>query len=179
MRAQAFRELQFDGLCDCKEFHFRIGVTDWHSENAKLQKTWGRLMMFLASFSGADSDKGSLLEYQRKCWGMRESDTCVIELSGLSAAGLHIKLDRNKYRTGRINTIRRKLTESAPHVVVMYGFSGEKYFKEIAGNLARGEVVEHQNNWFVFADHPAAQRSGNTDNAWRNLGVFARGEIDR
>jgi hypothetical protein len=140
-----------------------------------VQKTWGRLMMLLASFVGADSDNASLLNYQQKHWGKRKGDTCIIELNGLAAVGLHTKLAREKYRIERINTIRRKLSENAPQIVVMYGFTGEKYFAEISGcNLVRGGVVEHQKTLFILADHPVRQRRGNTDKAWKNFGEAVR-----
>ena len=46
---------------------------------------------------------------------MQGGDTCVIELLGLSAAGLHIEMDRKKkYRAERIKAIRRKLAENTP-----------------------------------------------------------------
>jgi hypothetical protein len=177
-RAQAFKELQSDGLCDCKKFHCKIGVPDWHGENARIQKTWGRLMRLLASFHGVYSGEAGLLNYQKNYWGSREGDTCVIELNGLSAAGLHIELDRTReYRTERINTIRRKLSENGLQIkiVVMYGFTGEKDFREVAGcNLIRGGAVECQNTLFIYVDHPTRQRGGNTDDSWNDLGAKMR-----
>ena len=107
---------------------------------------------------------------------MKSSDTCVIDLSGLSAVGLHIKVDRKKYREDRINFIRRKLTENTPQLVVINGFTGERYFREIVGcDLVRGGVVEYQKTLFLFADHPVNRRFGNTDQAWKDLGILAQG----
>ena len=176
-RAKAFRELQSNGLCDCKRFHEMIGVEEWHGDDAEVQKTWGRLMMLLLSFLGSNMN---LLEYQCKKWGAENGETCVIELNGLSAAGLHIKVDRKTYLSERINIIRRKLIENSPQLVVMYGFTGEKCFREIAGcNLPRGGGTQHDKTLFLFADHPARQRRGNTDKAWRDFGVVARARKGR
>jgi hypothetical protein len=176
-RAEAFKELQSDGLCDCKNFHLKIGESSWHGENAEIQKTWGRLMRLLASFHGVYSEEVGLLDYQKNHWGMQGGDTCVIELLGLSAAGLQIEMDRKKkYQAERIEAIRRKLAENTPKTVVMYGFTGEKQFQEIArgAGLARGEMVEHEKTLFIYVDHPTRQRRGNTNSSWNDLGTKMR-----
>jgi hypothetical protein len=171
-RAKAFNGLQSDGLCDCRDFHFEIGVLDWHGQNARIQRTWGRLMRLLASFHSTDAGELGLLNYQKNHWGSREGDTCVIELSGLSAAGLNVKMDRKKqYLAERTNTIRRKLKENTPQIVVMYGFTGEAHFQALAEcDLVRGGLVERRNTLFIYVDHPTRQRLGNTDKAWNDLG---------
>ena len=177
-RAKAFKVLQSDGLCDCQNFHQEINVTDWHSKSARLQKTWGRLIMLLAPFRGIASDKASLLSYQRQYWGRQASDTCVIELSGLSAAGLHIKVDRKKYLTERIDTIRRKLNANNPRLVVMYGLTGTEHFEQIAEcELLEGGIVQNRKTFFVLTQHPTRQISGNSDDAWRQLGTRAHARL--
>jgi hypothetical protein len=175
-RAEAFKELQRDGLCDCRQFHLRIGESRWHGASAEIQKTWGRLMRLLASFHGVYSDDTGLLRYQKNHWGMHGGDTCVIELLGLSAAGLHIEMDRKKeYQMERINIIRGKLAENPPKTVVMYGFTGEKDFQKLAGEaLIRGEMVKHEKSLIIFVDHPTRQRMGNTDRSWNDLGTKMR-----
>jgi hypothetical protein len=171
-RAEAFKKLQIDNLCDCKSFHLEIGVKDWHGTNAKEQRTWRRLIMLLTSFCGVQQIS---LDYQREKWGIGDGETCVIELSGLAAKGLQIKVDRKKYLEERISTIRQKLRENAPKLVVMYGLTGKKHFEEVAGcTLVHGGVVEHQDTLFILADHPVRQRMGNTDDAWRRMGALAR-----
>jgi len=176
-RAQAFKELQSDGLCDCKKFHIEIGVTDLHGENAKVQKTWGRLMMTLMSFLGT---KENLLSYQREEWGMVNGKTCVIELSGLAAAGLHIEVDRRSYLAERIDFISRKLRENRPQLAVMYGFTRQNDFETIAGcGLVRGGVVENQGTLFVYTNHPTHRLLGNNDEAWRKLGLLARAGFNK
>jgi hypothetical protein len=171
-RARAFKKLQIDNLCDCKSFHLDIGVKDWHGTNAKEQRTWRRLIMLLTSFRG---EQKTTLDYQKEKWGMGDGETCIIELRGLTAKGLHIKVDRKKYLEERISTIRQKLTENTPKLVVMYGLTGRKHFEGIAGcKLLPGGIVEHQKIFFILADHPVRQRMGNTDDAWRRIGALAR-----
>lgn len=179
-RAEAFKELQRDGLCDCRQFHLRIGEPRWHGDGTEIQRTWGRLMRLLASFYGADSDDTGLLAYQKNHWGMHGGDTCIIELLGLSAAGLHVEMDRKKqYQMERINTIREKLAENTPKTVVMYGFTGENSFQKLAGGtLIRGEIVKHEKSLIIFVDHPTRQRRGNTDRSWNDLGTKMRTNAD-
>ena len=175
-RAKAFKGLQSDGLCDCRQFHHEIGELRWHKEEPEPQKTWGRLRRLMALFHGIDTDKSGLLSYQKNHWGSRSGDTCVIELRGLAAAGLGVKVDRRKeYEAKRIATIRKKLAENDPTTMVLYGFSGEASFQVLtSGKLLRGHAVEHDQQVMIFVDHPARQRKGNTDLSWNDLGTSMR-----
>jgi hypothetical protein len=186
-RAAAFKNLGIDGLCDCKEFHDEIEV-DW---SGKLQKTWKRLILLLKSFVGEEGEKEfpdrgnlaqSLLSYQRSRWGLRNGDTCVIELRGLNTK------DNAEYReicntelAGRIERIqdRLKASQHKPKLVVMYGKTEEGRWGQIADlPLVLDRPVKHGPTTFVFAYHPNARgHKGDywlKDSYWEDLGTWAR-----
>jgi hypothetical protein len=49
-RYEAFRDLNKDGLCDCRAFHAAIGETRWHRQDPELQKTWKFLILLLLTY---------------------------------------------------------------------------------------------------------------------------------
>ncbi|MGD0479638.1 MAG: hypothetical protein ABSA42_05670 [Terracidiphilus sp.] len=202
-RAAAFSELQKkksipDGLCDCLEFHKAIQEERWHfKEPPDLQWTWKRLMLSLMTYLGTDSNDVSLINYQRACWGRTCGDTCVIELSGLSFKSSHesgefyseaeidLKAKLRGFKQERINLIREKVmgNDKKPELVVLYGYSQERYWKQIAKcDLPPRDAAKRAGNTvFVYASHPAAYGTGidNSELKWRNLGQSAARELMR
>jgi len=194
-RAAAFIALQErkstpDGLCDCKEFHRKIDECRWHfKQPLELQWTWKRLMLLLMAYLREPCDDGSLRRYQRDSWGADKGETCVIELSGLSFKSLresgkfHAGSDEiealHKIRENRVKAIEEKLKTvgKEPELVVVYGYSHEKFWKQIIEiDLPRDSVKKHGKTVFVFGPHPAAygKHIDNSDETWRELGQYAR-----
>jgi hypothetical protein len=173
-RAAAFKQLGIDGLCDCREFHNQIQETRWHREppnTAALQPTWRRLMLALMPSIGRPSEKIGLKHYQACHWGNRNSgETCVIELSGLSAKNFKESIDTSSFKASRIERIKERLKQAAPQFVVMYGVACEKDWKEISGcNLVRCDVVKSGSTLFAFMPHPTSH--GQRDSEWIELGA--------
>jgi hypothetical protein len=187
LRAEAFKKLEKDGLCDCKEFHSEIKV-DW---SRKPQKTWKRLTLLLKSFLGENCekelpDKGNLAQtlrnYQYSRWGSRDGNTCVIELRGLNTK------DNAAYKTicdteldRRITYINKKLKASIekPKLVVMYGKTEKDRWEDVVKfSLILDCPVRHGPTTFVFAYHPNAHGSKGDywlkDLYWESLGTRAR-----
>jgi hypothetical protein len=148
-------------------------------------------MLLLKSFLGEDRerefpDKGdpaqTLLGYQRSRWGSREANTCVIELRGLNTKG------NAAYRTicdaelaGRIERINKRLKASKerPKLVVMYGKSEERSWKQVAEFQPRLDHPDKRGSTtFVFAYHPNARGDNGDywlkDSYWEDLGIMAR-----
>lgn len=174
-RAKAFLKLNSDGLCDCREFHKEIGVTQWHREppeSAALQPTWRRLMLLLLSALGQSTNQIALRRYQCRDWGMFSSETCVIELGGLSARNLRTSVDRKSFRDRRIEQIRGRLSVSAPRpkVVLMYGMSSKTAWKQISGCSLIPGAFERCNQT-VFALMPSPASFGQKDEDWIQLGT--------
>jgi hypothetical protein len=188
-RAEAFKKLGKDGLCDCKEFHKEIGEMRWHRESpeeAVLQRTWRRLILLLLTSLHEMSDKESLRSYQRDHWGMSGGKTCVIELSGLSARNSQESKKNKEFLDkkteiveARVKTIRERLLldKLKPRLVVMYGFGEEKHWSQIAGcDLTRDGAEKHESTIFVLAPHPNAH--GPRDANWKELGEKAASKLD-
>jgi hypothetical protein len=136
-RISAWRELEREGLSDCRAFHFHklIDERRWHLDPVRLQPTWRSLMLLLMTFLERPNDRNSLREYQRSRWGISErekGETCVIEISGLAAHNLRVPRERELFRQERVKIIRRRICEYKPKLVVMYGRHARKQWKEIA-----------------------------------------------
>jgi hypothetical protein len=175
-RAEAFRKLNKDGLCDCREFHKMIGETRFHREWPALQSTWRPLMLLLMTYleepkrgNLTDDDYKVLREYQRCKWGSRssEGETCLIELSGLPASNTKISAGRPKeiqeqlerIRPGRLEHIHAKMIELKPTFVVIYTIRQMSYWKDFWKD--KSEVVSRSERVFqlgsttiVFAPAP-------------------------
>jgi hypothetical protein len=107
-RARAFRKLNRDGLCDCHAFHIEISDERWHfkeegirhKDTPPLQATWKSLILLLMAYQKKPTTDEARIdyqrEYQRKCWGNSEGETCVIELSGLPAKNFEESREREQ-----------------------------------------------------------------------------------
>jgi hypothetical protein len=186
-RVEAWHDLGREiGLSDCYEFHKRIRVMQWHRQKppARLASTWRPLILLLMIFLGEDADKESLRMYQRKNWGMRDGDTCVIELFGLPAPtfAAHNKLMSEHFEPeeiecilrGRIDLLSKKILEHRPKFVVMYGRTARKQWGKIAGRLLPDdEVVQIGSTMMLSATHPTAPNKEG-DTYWKKLGEKLR-----
>jgi hypothetical protein len=172
-RAREFARIGVDGLCDCKVFHEAVEEFRWHREPPEktiLQPTWRRLMLSLMPSLKLGTDQAALREYQCRHWGMRNGETCVIELGGLSARSLATAVDRNSFRDRRINLIKAKMERSSPQLVVMYGAGSRDAWNTISAcNYARGHLMKPGKTQFAFMHGPTA--AGERDDEWIDLGA--------
>ena len=179
-RADAFRKLNKDGLCDLIDFHREIGEDRWLTE---VQHTWGRLIWLLKNYLKEDLGYSSLLCYQNHHWGRTNGDTCITELSGLPADSSVTgrALDRERFkdckrqldeiRMKRIEELGRKIQKYEPELVVFYGLGQTqgKYWKDIARTeLAYDDVVKAGKTAFVWSPHPNTH--GRRKEKWKDLG---------
>jgi hypothetical protein len=199
-RAEAFRELNKDGLCDCPTFHQRIGVDRWRKVNTRtgkvdLQSTWKYLMLLLMAFQGKHTDaerRGSLKrDYQCNCWGTesRETgETCVIELSGLPANNSSVSKQRPETMKEELDNIRptrvaniQEMLKHDPEFVVMYGLTQKQHWRQIAGDetLQHGVPKRIGSTTFLLARHPVAhyEKGQKKDEYWIDLGKTLRAAI--
>ena len=179
LRAEMWIRLGQRELCDCREFHISIGEMRWHFKRPKpdLQRTWRPLILLLMTFLREPSTEEPaqngrlrelIREYQRTEWGMVAGQTCVIELSGLSAkkkkAGQAIH-----FLDERIQRIREMVQHHRPRFVVMYGVEESPFWERIAGcALVRDKVKRSGDTLFLFTSHP--QDHGKKDIVWKELG---------
>ena len=80
LRFEAWKKLDHDGLCDCREFHQCIGEPRFHrKKKPALQKTWDKLIVLLKAFKGERiDDQEARRRYQRDELGTLNGETCVI-----------------------------------------------------------------------------------------------------
>jgi hypothetical protein len=179
-RAGAFRRLNTDGLCDRREFHQEIGIDRWETE---LQPTWGRLIWLLKKYlKDPNGSHSGLLDYQINSWGnAARGDTCVTELSGLpsdsSREGRRLDHERfkdcrdqlNEIRTRRIEKLSRQIKRYEPKLVIFYGKTRVRYWRQIAScELQFDSVVRLGATNFAFTGHP--NMHGRRGEEWEALG---------
>jgi hypothetical protein len=170
--------LYFGGreLDDCRDFHDRIGEKRWHRETPELQRTWRRLMLLLMTFLGRPTDDESLSEYQRDEWGRLSGETCVIELSGLAAKSAKVRRDRKSFRVERIKTIRERMFQHKPELVVMYGLSEKRHWEAITEQrFPTGNILKLGHTIVAQPIHPMAYGERGPDPYWREWGERLRG----
>lgn len=168
-RALAWCELEQDNLCDCRLFHLHHLINDqrWHIDPVKLEPTWRPLMLLLRTFLGEKADKESLREYQRDHWGMRNDQTCIIELFGLPAptlkefmaliSGLFSQEEIDRILNERIQFIRKKIIDKQPSFVTMYGYTAEKQWQKIAGQpILKDKAFKIGSTTVLWTKHPTA-----------------------
>jgi hypothetical protein len=164
-RCQAWIDLGRGELIDCKRHHLLFGEKDWHREAPppKLQATWKQLIrLLLATRIGREPNVEGIRSYQQKHWGMKNEETCVIELCSLAAKKLTAKkgtnFDADIFAKERAKTIRDRILQYNPAFVVMYGKKDKSYWEEIAGRKFSGApeicAVGNGPTRAVFANHP-------------------------
>jgi hypothetical protein len=183
-RYLAWMNLGGGELVDAKEHHFGFGFYDWHCEipPARPQSTWSRLIRLLLSCrNGRSPDPDEVLAYQKQFWGMRNGETCVIELCSLAANKLSvakaIEFNADELRTARIAQIQERIAFYKPLAVVMYRRLGRESWSRIAGREFSDtrEIVQILNykTLAVFADHPVS-KEGVSNEYWDTLGSDLR-----
>lgn len=120
-RVEAWRALGGRELDDCREFHLRLGETRWHGEKAIPHPEWTGLERALFAYLGKETDRTSLLEYQRSKWGRKDGETCVLELAEPADTNHKTPRAREAFLRERIESIREKAREHKPAFLVLYG----------------------------------------------------------
>lgn len=181
-RLIAWKELGAGELVDLYDFHSKINVHEYHSDPIKLQKTWGQLIRIYLSAQKNLLTTENLKSYQKAHLGRADDDTCLLELMPLVSPGIGqwnyqkwSKMpslqSRNVYLAtyiqSRCDHIRAMILTRSPKVVVFYGNSYQKWWKQIAGEeVVFGQIqnVLYGNNAatnFVISQHPSARNCTN------------------
>jgi hypothetical protein len=164
-RCAAWIKLGAGELVDCKEHHFAFGCYDWHREvpPPPTQSTWRQLIRLLLAYrSGREPHIEDIRSYQQRFWGMRNGETCVIELCSLAANKLNVKkganFDASSFREERIQKIRERISAYKPAFVVMYRTNAQAHWEAIAGGAFSSApdvlTVGEGPTLAVFANHP-------------------------
>lgn len=167
-------------LIDCRDHHAGFNCDRWHRKAPPppTQPTWRQLIRLLLTLCcGAPPDLEGIRSYQQDRWGMRadrdRDETCVIELCSLASPSLrtkrNIEFDPTRSLGERIQTIRSRIAENKPKVVVMYGATQLFHFRDLAGSdLAPDQPTNIGQTCFVHT--PAPTKRGLTNAYWVELG---------
>lgn len=171
-RYGAWREAGGKDLVDCRTYHEKLNILDWHRPNARLQPTWRKLIRLLLSFQGfrgQELSRERILSYQRCRWGRDREDTCVVELSSLAANNARVLRDRATFLGQRVEFLREKIRQCKPMFVIMYGRGQLQYWEQIAGGAFDDEGMREVGTTVVLTTmHPVARRVCNQD--WERFG---------
>jgi hypothetical protein len=196
-RADAFRKLNKDGLCDCRKFHEEIHEQRFFNDAPTLQSTWRYLILLLLAFEGKSAEDENLgrlqKDYQLGRWGNEDEETgetCVIELSGLPSNGIKATnkrpLDLRKQLEGirpcRIERIKKMLDLYKPQFLVMYGLTEKEHWEKIAGTILEESNPKRIDGiTFLLARHPTDfyEKGQKKNEYWTELGRRLRAESHR
>jgi hypothetical protein len=173
-RRKAWIALGRGELVDCKDHHFGFGWTKWHQEKPPTQPTWrGLIRLLLAIKSGRQPNLNDIRFYQRKHWGMKNDESCVIELSALAAPNLGAPGDHLLFMEERIEEIRQRVLVHKPTFVVMYGVTHKPHWEAIAGQpFGPDNILTIGSTIVAFALHPVS--FGLSKDYWFQLGQKLR-----
>ena len=135
-RCEAWLRLGGDELVDCRDHHFEFTCYLYHREDPRprTNPTWRQLIRFLLACTDPDAPNiEDIRKYQQKRWGMKDGQTCLIELSPLAKAKLVGPVKHGLVLEERIEIIRRRIHQHNPKLVVMYGVLQRAHWEKIAG----------------------------------------------
>jgi hypothetical protein len=182
-----------DDLVDLKDFHSKLGGTDWFSDRPKIQSTWGKLIRVALACEGRTPDRESVRTYQRDELGRKNGSTALLELLPLPSPStshwiygsleLATLKDRASYRDAmipfRTDAIRRRLKQHQPRVVLFYGLDYREHWETIVEQPfqqepeARFSTATNSTTRFILAPHPAAMR-GVRNSDYESIGMWIR-----
>jgi len=170
-------------LIDCRAHDLDCAATEdammWHGGGGRLQPTWRPLIALLLAYQGASEyDKDAVWRYQDERWGSTAGETALVELSAVAAPRTSAEEAlRLTHLPERIATIRKRIAEHRPKIVLFYGAGRDPIFgkpyierwSEIASKpLETNVIVRIDGTAYVATPHPTAH--GLTNAFWTDLG---------
>ena len=168
---EAWEQLGGEELIDCRAHHLASNNSTWHDDRVgKIQPTWGRLIALMLGYEGKPADRDSILGSQTRAWGSINGDTAAIVISSLHSPNTRSDIDRFRYLNDRIKTLRRRLIDHSPRLVVFYGTSYQKYHSLILDyKINKKSYIRFGTTIFVLFDHPTS-RPSKSFLEWRSKG---------
>ena len=167
-------------LEDARGYTIGFGRTEYFVDPVQLSRTWAGLIRVQYATEGQFIPSTEMVrERQQHCWGRFDSKACLLELGPLPSPGMtqwHYDrwtgdpaYGRPAYRRAvfpqRIAKLRNLVTAHRPRVVVFYGRSYTRYWREIIGTVPTPhpvctDVLYHENaaTTFLVMRHPADRR---------------------
>jgi hypothetical protein len=195
-RLEVWRSLGTRELEDVRDYHLEIGIDRFFREPIKLQRTWAHLMRVYLSVVGEPHQVQDLKNYQRDFLGRENGDTAILELMPLPSPGtnrwfydawsnLSLLKNRKSYlleiMPRRISSLKKKIDDFRPKVVVFYGTSYRNYFEQIIGSETKTDdgygcyVYENATSIFLVIKHPAAR--GVTKDYFISIGKHLKSQL--
>ncbi len=130
----------------------------------------------LTAKNGAPPSLNDIRSYQQKHWGMKNGETCVIELSSLAAPNMGAAGNHLLFLEKRIKEIRQRILDHKPTVVVMYGKEHKPHWEAIVGSpFGPDDLLTIGSTTAAFAFHPVSV--GVRNDYWFQLALTLRTKI--
>jgi hypothetical protein len=188
-------------LEDVAEYHNDIGCPELFGQNAKLQRTWSKLIKAYLAASGGAMGHDETRRFQIATLGRSDpslNQTCLIELMPLPSPSTkkwliknHTEIETLQSRKAysesvapqRIRALKDRIDEFRPKAVVFYGSSYLRHWEAISGKPF--EVLNDSNmrrcssggTEFFAMPHPVAHGVTNAD--FIAIGEILRENADR
>jgi hypothetical protein len=198
-RLRAWDERGRKPLEDAPRFYPAEGRRSWHGPGAEIQPTWRQLIRMLFLAQGRADTEAAILEYQRRHLGAADGETSLMELLPLPSPStgtrrynqwselpwLRTRQDYlSRVSEPRAESLRRKVSQHRPKVVVFYGTTLPRRFSLLPSwsHIAGGrfdQAIEPERIllWrqsagtvFFVTRHPTVE----SDEHFRRIGGFFR-----
>jgi hypothetical protein len=198
-RLKAWKEFKAPTTVDVKDYHMEIGIGQFFSEKPVLQTTWSKLIRIHLRLLDKDTSTSEVRSYQRKHWGRKDGNNCLLELMPLPSPGTnkwmyddfsrltHLK-SRSDYckfvQPARIVGIQTLIEKHSPKAVLFYGLSPQymdAWRKIVGRKLEKSEIPglywsAAETTIFAVCPHPVAH--GYSNAYFESVGDYLA-EIDR
>lgn len=134
------KRLTFEAIEDCKQAHAKLGITHFHGDHPRIQRTWRSMCYIMLSLSNQAPTKSAIREYQSAKLGRANGDTLLIELMPIPKPRVsnweYEKLlpqyaSRDDYYQSvlpqRTRLLKKLITNHHPQTVIGYG---KRFWKE-------------------------------------------------
>ncbi len=203
-KMESWQKSENEGLLDVYEQHKQFPDTNlFESHNGKkirIQPTWNKLIRLLLAFNHENISKDIVKAFQQLRLGRTNSDHCLLEIFPLASPNnkawryaewfpeneLLESRERYQREVGlqRLETLKHKITQYKPKVVVCYSTKMKKYWDVLIDHAATesfsmgiyaAHFVVKEGTLYVLCPHPIHMRR---NEYWHVLGGEIKNRVE-
>lgn len=169
------KRLKFDVVEDCKEAHAQLGITRFHGDRPRIQRTWRSMCYIMLSLNYQKPTTAAIRDYQAKKLGQTDGDTLLVELMPIPKPRVsnweyetiipQYSSRDNYYQSvlpQRMELLQTLISTHGPQVVIGYGKSFWEEYQQLFPNAefsdTKGFLTARSNGTSVIlCDHFTAR----------------------
>jgi len=152
------QRLAFEAVEDCKKAHANLGITRFHGDRPRIQRTWRSMCYIMLSLGGQEPTTAAIRDYQATKLGRSNGETLLAELMPIPKPRVSTweyqsvipqYSSRDDYYQSvlpqRTELLRGLITTHCPSVVIAYG----KRFWQEYQQLFPGAAFSAKDGFFM------------------------------